>query len=236
MTEENRRALINSFMNESVEDRNYKLSSQRRAEQEKGEAEACKILLSWYRKDAKNPIYHHGSYDSRVWKLDILTCICEFLEDFTFYRLDTNTERLYLYNNGRPREKWCWRYEYEHPLAKADYKLMKRRLEFSFKEFDRLIARYGQQVSIEDVILGSKAPQIGRNVSQIEPRISRDEAIGMKRVVSQVELFVDMYRSYSPLIILNEEGRGLGLDMYNTLKKYRNLGIGGRDEYGNEIQ
>ena len=141
---------------------------------------------------------------------------------------------MYLYNNGKPREKWCWRYEYEHPLAKADYELMKRRLEFSFEEFDRLIARYGQQVSIDDVIQGSKAPQIGRNVSQVEPRISRDEAIGMKRVVSQVELLVDMYRSYSLLIILNDEGRGLGPDMYHVFKKYRNLGTD-RDEYGNKI-
>ena len=177
------------------------LTEEQKAGQRRGEEIAIEILLSWYRRDAQNSSFYHSETSMRrnAERLDMISCVCEFLEGFMFYRFDTNTERLTLLNNGEPHPDYHWRWPF--PISDKELEIMKNRFHNSLREFNKKIDAYGS-------------------------RISEDEEFGMRNVSNQVKLLVDNYRGYSLLIQNDPKGKGLGTELYSKLNSYRRIASG----------
>ena len=176
------------------------LTEEQIAKRRRGEEYAIGMLLDWYRRDAKHDFYHSGTNIRRnAERLDMISCVCEFLDGFMTYRFDTNTERLFLQNDGKPHSDYCWRWPF--PISNSELKIMQRRLHGSLNQLNKKIDSYK---------------------SQIDP----DVEIGMRNVSRQVQLLVDNYPAYSLLIQNDPTGNGLGIDLYTTLNMYRRIASG----------
>lgn len=177
------------------------LTEEQKAGQRRGEEIAIGMLLDWYRRDAMNREFYHSPRNKyrNAERLEMISCICEFLEGFMTYRFDTNTERLTLQNNGLPYPEYCHRWGF--PICDVQYRIMKTRFHSSIDEFKKVVDKRKSQMS-------------------------SDEEYGMRNVASQVLQLVDNYRSYSLLIDNESNGKGLGEKLYVALNRYRRSAAG----------
>lgn len=172
------------------------LTEEQIAGQRRGEERAIEMLLNWYRRDATNKEFYHSQTNKyrNAERLEMISCICEFLDGFMTYRFDTNTERLTLQNNGLPYKEYCHRWGF--PIRDVQYRIMKTRFHKSIDEFKKVVDKRKSQMS-------------------------SDEEYGMRNVASQVLQLVDNYRAYSLLIDNDSTGKGLGEKLYVALNRYR---------------
>ena len=177
------------------------LTEEQKAGQRRGEERAIGMLLDWYRRDAMNREFYHSPRNKyrNAERLEMISCICEFLEGFMTYRFDTNTERLTLQNNGLPYPEYCHRWGF--PICDVQYRIMKTRFHSSIDEFKKVVDKRKSQMS-------------------------SDEEYGMRNVANQVLQLVDNYRSYSLLIDNDSNGKGLGEKLYVALNRYRRSAAG----------
>lgn len=177
------------------------LTEEQKAGQRRGEEIAIGMLLNWYRHDAANKEFYHSHTNKyrNAERLEMISCICEFLADFMIYRFDSNTERLTLQNNGLPYPEYCHRWGF--PISDVQYGIMKVRFYKSIDEFSK---------------------HVDKRKSQLSP----DEEYGMRNVASQVLQLVDNYPSYSLLIENDSTGKGLGEKLYVALNRYRRTAAG----------